>query len=134
MRFCVFHLKMVFHTGTYSQILISVHELMILLEHIHCLEELFYSLLLIIAFQHVITLHINCFHLQWVRWKLLNCCLKWTLKCGNFLCMCTDVLKMLLDLQFELGNEDLTFFFFYNFWQHSKEELDISCDSIHVSC
>lgn len=43
-------------------------------------------------------------------------------------CVCVEVLRVLLELQFELGNGDLSFC--YNFWYHRKEELDISYDSI----
>lgn len=42
--------------------------------------------------------------------------------------MCVEVLRVLLELQFELGNGDLSFC--YNFWYHRKEELDISYDSV----
>lgn len=45
--------------------------------------------------------------------------------------MCVEVLKILLELQFEHGNGNLSFY--YNFWQHRKKELDISCDSVDVS-
>lgn len=143
MRFLyISSLKASIHSDRHCQVDIATYEHMILIEHAHCLENLYRILLncspgTVFAFQYFITHQIN--HSQ--QLEALNCTVKWILKYGNFLCTCFDVQKKKISRTWKnislanvQGNGGLTSCF--NFWQHKEQikQLDSTCDANHVSC